>query len=396
MRSLPHSLASMSRLASVRRLATRCRIVLMLAALSFLILPARADYRKLRVNRDSSEGQYLDLVQLEADGLRKVQLLEQYLVLFPTSEPVAWVYGELQDRYRRLGQLDKAISAGEKLMALEPDNVDVARLNWRMAESLGNVPLTAKWQVETAKAADKLVTLPLPSDPEERKIYESRLAYARQFARQNTYTAFTQAMNLKDPAQRLEALDSFVQTNPGNPYMVQIEDARFTAYRQTDDLPKAMEAAERILARDDSRDDAMLFIAEVNFRGRKNPARTLTLADKVVAKLSSGEVPAGYDAAQRAKIRRQNLTLASYIAGSLQFQAEQWASADRSLRAVVPGAADPQLRATVLNSLGWANYRMNAVAEAIRFYTECAAIPGPLQDQAAKNVKSIKAEFNLP
>jgi len=92
-----------------------------IAVLALLILlPCLADVKKLRINKETPEGQFLELVSLEADASRKVALLEQFLTLFPNSEPVGWVYSELQDRYRRAGEFDKAIAMGEKVLTLEP------------------------------------------------------------------------------------------------------------------------------------------------------------------------------------------------------------------------------------------------------------------------------------
>jgi len=56
--------------------------------------------------------------------------------------------------------------------------------------------------------------------------------------------------------------------------------------------------------------------------------------------------------------------------------------------------ADPE-NAAALNDLGWANYKMQSATEAIKYYSQCAAIKSPLQQQAAKSVLFIKAEYHL-
>jgi hypothetical protein len=84
-----------------------------------------------------------------------------------------------------------------------------------------------------------------------------------------------------------------------------------------------------------------------------------------------------------------------YIVGRVYFESEQWPSADRALRAALPLIGDEQLRAAVLYDLGWANYRMQSAVEAIKFYSACAAIRGPLQEQATKTILYIKAEYHL-
>src|SRR5437660_1551606 len=90
-------------------------IVVVLAAL-FLTPSLRAEFKRPQLDRNSPEGQFIELVMLETDGAKKTALLEQFLTMFPKVDPsvTAWVYGELQERYRRAGALDKAISTGEK------------------------------------------------------------------------------------------------------------------------------------------------------------------------------------------------------------------------------------------------------------------------------------------
>jgi tetratricopeptide (TPR) repeat protein len=357
-----------------------------------------ADVKKLQIDKNSPEGQYMDLVALESDSARKVALLEHFLTLFPKSDPgvTAWIYIELQDRYRRAGALDKALAAGERVLAIDPDNIEVSRANWRIAETKKDEELIKKWSTETGKIAERLVKAPLPADPEAMKAAQDVMAYARQFVVNSDYQDFNKAVKTADPAQRLAALEDFVRKSPQNPYMDQIEIAQFLAYKEIGDVDKTVAAAERILARDANRDDAMLFIAEVNFRRKKDPKRTLELANKFIEHMAVATRPEAQSEADWSRSKNRNLMLAHYMIGTVHFQAGQWSAADRSLRVALSFVGDDQLKSTLLYNLGWANYQMQSAVEAIKFYRLCAAIPGPLQDQAGKNVLSIKSEYNLP
>ena len=377
-------------------LGRKCLGVLL--AFGLIAGQGRADTKKLQVDKNSSEGQYLELVTLEGDGAKKVALLEQFLVLFPASNVnvTSWVYSELQDRYRRIGQIDKALAAGEKLLSLTPDDIDTARLNWRLAESKGDPALVKKWVDATAEIADRLVKAPLPSDPDEMKIADERLALARQFVRNTDHDGYVKALATKDPVQRVDALEEFLKKRPQNPYLDQIEIAEFIAYNEAGDLDKTLAAAERIVAHNDKYDSAMLFIAEVNFRRKTDTKRALALATKFIERSATATKPEDLTEDQWARTKAQNLALAYLIVGGIHFQSSNWGPADRGLRAALPLVADDQLRATILYQLGWANYQMQNALEAIKFYRQCAAIRSPFQEQAGKAVISIKAEYNLP
>jgi hypothetical protein len=81
--------------------------------------------------------------------------------------------------------------------------------------------------------------------------------------------------------------------------------------------------------------------------------------------------------------------------GSVSFQAEKWEAADQAFRAALPGLTDPRFRAEVLNSLGWANYKLKNVSDAIKFYIDCTNIPGPFQQAASKTLNTITAEYRI-
>ena len=54
-----------------------------------------------------------------------------------------------------------------------------------------------------------------------------------------------------------------------------------------------------------------------------------------------------------------------------------------------------QLTATMLTSLGWANYKLKNITDALRFYEQCTKISGPLQQNAQQSIVSIKSEYAL-
>jgi len=340
----------------------------------------------------------MDLVNLESDSAKKLVLLEQFLTLFPKSDPgiTVWIYSELQDRYRRAGAPDKALAAGERALEIEPDNIEIARANWRIAETKNDAVLVKKWSTLTSAIAERIVKAPLPADPETLKSAQAVVEFARQFVVNTTYDDYNKAVQIKDPAQRIAALREFVTKNPQNPYMNQIEIAEFLAYKEIGDVDKTLLAAEKILARDEDREDALLFVAEIGFRRKKDPKRTLALTNKFIARMAVATRPDGQSETDWLRSKRQNLMLAHYIVGSIYFQSQQWGAADKALREALALAGEDQLRSTLLYNLGWANYQMQNALEAIRFYRLCAAIPGPMQEQSAKNVLSVKSEYNLP
>ena len=74
-------------------------------------------------------------------------------------------------------------------------------------------------------------------------------------------------------------------------------------------------------------------------------------------------------------------------------QQNRYGQADRSIRAALPYLRnDARLTSTALFNLGWANYKLGNIADAIRFTQECSRLKGPYQEQAVKNLAVIRAE----
>jgi tetratricopeptide (TPR) repeat protein len=369
--------------------------------LAFVLILApyvAGDVKKPRIGKDTPEGTFLELVSLEVTPAKKIALLEHFLTIFPACDPTitVWVYGELQDRYRKAGDLDKALAAGEKILALDPDNVEIAVANRRIAEKKGDMELAKKWSTEIEKIAERVAKLPLPTDPEESRIAQERIEYARQLVSNVDYDEYTKAIQMREPAERIRALEEFLKRAPQNPYMDRIEVAEFLAYKEIGDLDKTLAAAEKILSHNENREDALQFVLEVNYRRKKDTKQTLALAAKFIERMSMAQKPEGVSDNDWTRTKNQNLARAHYIIGRIYFDSQQWPAADRALRATLPLIDDEQLRASVLYDLGWVNYQIQNAIDAVKFYGLCAAIKGPLQEQAGKSVISVKAEYRLP
>jgi hypothetical protein len=79
------------------------------------------------INPDVPEGRALQQIEAEADEAKKVPLLEQFVVQFPKDENIPWAYDQLIGVYAKAGQSDKVLETGQKLLAMDPDDVPAAQ-----------------------------------------------------------------------------------------------------------------------------------------------------------------------------------------------------------------------------------------------------------------------------
>ncbi|MBZ5631789.1 MAG: tetratricopeptide repeat protein [Acidobacteriia bacterium] len=357
--------------------------------LAIFAIPLLGWAAKPAVDPNTPEGRLLERVQTEGDLSKRLVLLELFPDLFPTSPLVESVWGELQARYHQAGKLDKALAAGSNVLIYNANNLEAACLNWRIAADMKDSALTAVWMKQAGYVAEKVLKTP---DPDMSKATRECGANARQA---NEFEAYKAAVTAKNPADRIKLLEEFLKDHPQTQHAGDIEITLFLTYREQGDSAKALAAAEKLVAHNDTREDAMLLVAESYFKSGKDPNGVVSLSKKAINRLTSAEKPDGMSDTDWARTKTAELTQANYMIGSVSFQAEKWEAADQAFRAALPNLTDSRFRAEVLSSLGWANYKLKNVSDAIKFYSDCTNIPGPFQLAASKTLNTITAEYRI-
>ncbi len=345
--------------------------------------------KKPSIDFKTPEGRLLQKAEAESDPAKRLMLLELFPELFPASPAGEYVWTELQEIYHQAGKLDKALVAGSNILTYNPNSLEAACFNWRIAADMKDPARTAAWMAQAGNIAERTLKTPDPA------MSKATLECGTNARQANETAEYRAAVTAQDPADRIKLLEAFLQHHPQTQRAGDIEIATFLAYRAQGDAAKSLAAAEKLVAHNDTREDAMLLVAESYFKAGKDPDRVLSLSKKAVERLNSAEKPEGISAADWARNKTTELTQANYMIGSVSFQAEKWAEANRAFRAALPNLTDPRFRAQVLNSLGWANYKLRNVTEAIQFYVDCTNIPGPLQQVAAKTLDTITAEYRI-
>jgi tetratricopeptide (TPR) repeat protein len=344
---------------------------------------------KPSIDPNTPEGRYLEKLQSEGDLSKKMVLLEFFPEVFPTSPAAEYPYSELQARYHQAGKLDKALAAGSTVLVFNPNNLEAACFNWRIAADMKDPALTAVWMKQAGYIAERVLKTPNPDMTQATRECGASARLA------NETDAYKEAFTAKNPGDRVKLLEAFLSEHPQTAHAEEIEIAVFLAYREQGDAAKALAAAERLVAHNDTREDAMLLVAESNFKAGKDPNVVVNLSKKAIDRLNKAPKPEGLSDADWARNKTAEVTQANYMIGSVNFQAEKWEAADQAFRAALPNLTDPRYRAEVLNSLGWANYKLKNVSDSIKFYIDCTNIPGPFQLAAAKTLNTITAEYRI-
>ena len=348
-----------------------------------------AQQRLDEVNAETPEGQMLQQIGLEEDPAQKIALMEQFVNQHGSHQAAAWVYAQLQDRYMQANEHDKALAAGEKVVTLDPKDLDSAQTNLKAAEAKGDEGLIVKWAATTGERAKAVAASSKPEDEDEVEHWQERVAYAKDVNRYSEYALFGAAMKAQDSAAKLALVASLRERNPKSEYMPQMTAIEFNAHRQAGDTEKAVATGEAAIEANLADEDIYVFLADHYMQSKKDPDKVILYSNKAAEILDSKAKPEGMTDEAWTNKKTTLTGLSHFLAGATQFeQKKNLKEADKSLRAALPHvAANEQLKAATLFYLGLANYQMKNTKDAIAFSQQCAAIQSPFQAKARQNLK---------
>src|ERR1700736_6124924 len=160
------------------------------------------------VNAETPEGQLLQQIGQSEDEAKKLALMEKFAGQAPTHEAIGWVYEQMQASYLKAGQPDKALEIGDKLVAMDADDLDAAHQNLKAAEAKKDPDLIRKWPNQPSQIAQKVIASPQPKDAEEVDAWKKSVDFAKQLDTYTEYSLFSAAMQTQDPRKRIELADA--------------------------------------------------------------------------------------------------------------------------------------------------------------------------------------------
>jgi tetratricopeptide (TPR) repeat protein len=338
------------------------------------------------------DGAALASIQKESDPAKKQELLQDFVQKYADSKNAGWAWAQLQAGYLQAQQYDKALEAGQKSLAVDPDEVEVAYNNLKAAEGKNDPDAVIKWSTETSRLARKEVASPKPGQGKD------QIDYAKQVHTYTEYSIFAISLKTIDPAKIVALVDSLEQRNPDSPYLSKAYGRYLNALRQTGQADKAGAAAEKEAQRDPSNEDVLAFAADYNMR-RKDMDKSLTYSTKLADLMQSKAKPEEITDADWQKKKTTLLGLAFWMQGVSYNGKNQFAQADKALRQALPLVKDDSLlQPVVLFQLGVADFQSGKASknrammqDALKFSQQSAAMKSPVQADAQNNVKAISA-----
>lgn len=381
---------------------TRPVCVALGALLLIFAMPGEAAKRRLTVDTDHPEGVLLKQATDETDAGKRLALLEEFVGKYGKHESATWALAEMQAEYLKQGAFDKALAAGEKVLADDADDVPVAQGNLKAAEGKKDAALMKKWALATSDAARRVAQSAKPAGEEDAKHWEANVAYAKQVDTYCDYVLYAQAIQATAPADKISLAELLAERSPGSEYNQQLRGPLFVAYQQAGNLDKAQAVAEAELKKNDTNDDMLIFAAGRAY-GKQEKAKAAGYARRLIEVMPGKTAPQGMNEADWTKNVNLKVGVARWMLGMIAAGEQKWTEVDTQLRAALPLVKENrELTAETLFHLGLANFKLGdpkgdkkRILDALQFNSQCAAIPGTYQAQARKNVAAIRGQYRI-
>jgi tetratricopeptide (TPR) repeat protein len=219
-------------------------------------------------------------------------------------------------------------------------------------------------------------------------------ANARALRERLDYLAYQDIARIPETGGRRRAIEEFLKgRKSSSSYRTAIEDLYLQTWRDSGDTQGALAAAKRVLEQDDSNLTALAIVADSYMQSEKEPQKLLAYARKILAVVDKQPKQPGLTDAQWARKKAPIMGHAYWMIGSVSMQQDKYKDADKAIRAALPYVKeDSRLFSAALFYLGWANYQLGNLSDAIRFNKQCALVKGPYQGQAAKSAEAFSAQ----
>lgn len=376
------------------------RVTRLLAPVLLLVcaaLPLRAQQigKYVPVQAGSDADHAMTEINAAADPAQKLALIDKFAA-GPGTEgdnPIL-VDGLYVDYYISQKNYDKAFEYGEKLFVLDPDNFQNAMNMIRAASEKGDAEKVIVYGEKTAAILKRFKDSPAPASAPSPQAWEQQkastlesnkdgIAYVQQ-------VMFNAGYQTKDAAKRAAYLARFGQAFPDSPYANQALGMAAAAYQQAQNVPKMLEVANGLLAKDPNNIGMLLLLSDYYSEKGEQLDKAEAYAKKVIPLLDAAPKPEGMTDEQWAKQKALQKGLALSALGQVNIQKKDNAQAVENFKAAAPLLkSDDGSYARNQYRLGFALLNLKRNPEAKEAFTQAASVNSPYKALAQDKLKAM-------
>ena len=367
-----------------------------LAFLAALAAPAEAQIgKRIIVRSGSPEDKALSEISATSEPAQKRALLEKFLADYGQGDMAVLAYELYIAQYQAEKNYDKVLEYGEKLLAVDPENLAAAVSMFRAAQEKGDVQKLFALGERSASILVQYKTKPAPEgiSAADWELHKSTaLAEARDNINYLEYTLFMAGYQTRNPAARAALLERFAAAFPDSAYTLNAQALVAAAYQQAQNYPKMLDSAGKVLARDPENLSMLLLLADYFSERGEQLDKAEGYAKKSLDLLAGARKPEGLTDEQWQKQAALQKGLAWTALGQVYIQRRRDTQALEAFRTAAPLLkSDPVTYARNQYRMGFALINLKRLAEARVALTEAASFDSPYRALAQEKLQTLPA-----
>lgn len=342
----------------------------------------------------SDEDHALTEINATADPAQKLALIDKFSSTLGKGD-MAIVDDELYvNFYIAQKNYDKAFEYGDKLFALDPDNFTNAVNMIRAANEKGDADKLMAYGEKASGILQRYKAAPAPAGvepPTWQKQQTDTLENNKDNIIYVEQAVYMGAYRTTNAAKRAALLVKFAQLFPDSPYASQALGVAATSYQQAQNVPKMLEVANGLLAKDPNNIGMLLLLSDYYSEKGEQLDKAEAYAKKAIALLGTAKKPEGVTDEQWQQQISLQKGLALSALGETNLQKKDNAQAAENLRAAAP-LLKPDEGSYGRNQfrLGFALLNLKKNAEAKDAFTQAASVNSPYKAPAQAKLKTFE------
>ncbi|HTZ95882.1 MAG TPA: tetratricopeptide repeat protein [Terriglobales bacterium] len=363
--------------------------VILIPVFSFL---AFSQVDRITIAAGTPEDQALTAISNEQDAQKKLAMYEDFVQKF-SSNPAAVAYGnwQMSQLYQNSGDLQKAVTFGDKALTASPRNLDILVSQASIAQQLKDNAKTMDYALRGGEVCSSIPKQPKPegvSDQDFAARVEEEKTAAKNSCEFLEAAAFNVIASEPDAKARMAEIERFTPAFPNSRFQDSIGSYAMMSLSELKDTPRVIAYGEKTLASDPNNLPALLLLAGTYVDDPKpgSAAKAITYAQKAVDVAKA-------DAPDADRSRKISAGAAYSTLGYANLKQDKTAAAIPQLKSAAGllKGLDDQQYSIALFRLGFAYAKLNKVSEAREALTEAAKINGPVQRPAQELLAKVNA-----
>jgi tetratricopeptide (TPR) repeat protein len=330
-----------------------------------------------------------------ADPAQKLALIDKFSSSLGQGD-MAIVADELYvNYYIAQKNYDKAFEYGDKLFALDPDNFANALNMVRAASEKGDADKLMAYGEKVPGILQRFKASPAP-DGVDATSWQRQLKETLDNNKDNI-TYIEQAMflgfyRITSPAKRAASLTRFAQLFPDSQFANQALGVAATSYQQSQNVPKMLEVANGVLAKDPNNIGMLLLLSDYYSEKGEQLDKAEAYAKKAITLLGTAQKPEGVTDEQWQQQVSLQKGLALSALGQVNIQKKDNAQAVQNFQAAAPLLkSDDGSYGRNQYRLGFALVNLKRDPEAKEAFTQAASVNSPYKALAQAKLKTFDA-----